>query len=187
MKIQRNLSYNISILAFLLVMSTAMVTSSPFQMLLDVNPSFKSNLSFKLANAADEEEAIADLQGFEQNDVKDEESEQEFDQTSFEELGGNDDAAKQDDVKDEESEQEFDQTSFEELGGNDDAAKQDDVKDEESEQEFDQTSFEELGGNDDAAKQDDVKDEESEQEFDQTSFEELGGNDDAAKQDRCQR
>ena len=96
MKKQSNLSYNISILAFLFVMSTAMVTSSPFQMLLDVDPSFKSNLSFKLANAADEEEAIADFQGLEQEDVKDEESEQEFDQTSFEELGGNDGAAEQD-------------------------------------------------------------------------------------------
>src|SRR5215208_3488879 len=54
MKKQRNLSYHISILAFLFVMSTVMVTSSPFQMLLDVNPSFKSTFSFKLANAADD-------------------------------------------------------------------------------------------------------------------------------------
>src|SRR5215213_624511 len=54
MKKQRNLSYHISILAFLFVMSTVMVTSSPFQMLLDVNPSFKSTLSLKLANAADD-------------------------------------------------------------------------------------------------------------------------------------
>src|SRR5215212_467622 len=54
MKTQRNLSYHISILAFLFVISAVMVTSSPFQMLLDVNPSFKSTFSFKLANAADD-------------------------------------------------------------------------------------------------------------------------------------
>src|SRR5829696_7568505 len=54
MKKQRNLSYHISILAFLFVISTVMVTSSPFQMLLDVNPSFKSTLSLKLANAVDD-------------------------------------------------------------------------------------------------------------------------------------
>src|SRR5215210_3911480 len=54
MKKQRNLSYHISILAFLFVISAVMVTSSPFQMLLDVNPTFKSTFSFKLANAADD-------------------------------------------------------------------------------------------------------------------------------------
>ena len=92
MKKQRNLSYHISILAFLFVISTVMVTSSPFQMLLDVNPSFKSTLSFKLANAADDKENSADVQEVEQEDVKDEESDQEFDQTSFEGFGGKDDA-----------------------------------------------------------------------------------------------
>ena len=34
-------------------MSTVLVTSSPFQMLSDVNPDFTSNLSFKIANASD--------------------------------------------------------------------------------------------------------------------------------------
>src|SRR5918993_2504902 len=139
MKKQRNLSYHLSILAFLFVISIVMVTSSPLQMLLDVNPNFKSTLSFKLANAADDKENSADVQ-VEQEDVKDEESEQEFDQTSFEGFGGNDAADEQEDVKDEESEQEFDQTSFEGFGGNDAAEEQEDVKDDKSEQEFDQTS-----------------------------------------------
>ncbi|HEY6659311.1 MAG TPA: hypothetical protein VIZ62_12365, partial [Nitrososphaeraceae archaeon] len=108
MKNQRNLSYPISILTFLFVISTVMVTSSPFQMLLDVNPSFKSPLSFKIANAADDKENSADVQEVEQEDVKDEESEQDSDQTSFEGFGGKDDAAdEQEDVKDEESEQDF--------------------------------------------------------------------------------
>ena len=85
-----------------------MVTSSPFQMLLDVNRNFKSTSSFKLANAADDEENSADVQEVEQEDVKDEESEQEVHETSFEGFGGNDDAAnEQEDVKDEESEQEL--------------------------------------------------------------------------------
>src|SRR5215210_1255381 len=102
MKKQKNLSYHISILAFLFVISTVMVTSSPFQMLLDVNPSFKSTLSFKLANAADDKENSADVQEVEQEDVKDEEPEQDFDQ-DFEGFGGKDDAAdEQEDVKDEE-------------------------------------------------------------------------------------
>src|SRR5688500_16487218 len=92
MKKQRNLSYHISILAFLFVISTVMVTSLPFQMLLDVNTSFKSTLSFQLANAADDKENSADVQEVGQEDVKDEESEQEFDQTSFEGFGGKDDA-----------------------------------------------------------------------------------------------
>ncbi|MGZ5485955.1 MAG: hypothetical protein ACXWFB_08620, partial [Nitrososphaeraceae archaeon] len=127
MKKQRNLSYNICILAFLFVISSVMVTSSPFQMLLNVNPIFNSNLLFKLANAADDEENVADLQEPEQQDVKDEEPEQEI--GSFEALGGNDDADEQQDVKDEEPEQEI--GSFEALGGNDDADEQQDVKDEE--------------------------------------------------------
>ncbi|MGZ5490252.1 MAG: hypothetical protein ACXW2E_08025, partial [Nitrososphaeraceae archaeon] len=96
MKKQRNLSYNICILAFLFVISSVMVTSSPFQMLLNVNPIFNSNLLFKLANAADDEENVADLQEPEQQDVKDEEPEQEI--GSFEALGGNDDADEQQDV-----------------------------------------------------------------------------------------
>src|SRR5215210_5052469 len=90
MKKQKNLSYHISILAFLFVISTVMVTSSPFQMLLDVNPSFKSTLSFKLANAADDKENSADVQEVEQEDVKDEEPEQDFDQDSFGVFGGKD-------------------------------------------------------------------------------------------------
>src|SRR5688500_12755198 len=157
MKKQRNLSYHISILVFLFVISMVMVTSSPFQMLLDVNPSFKSTLSYKLANAADDKENSADAQEVEQEDVKDEESAQEFDQTSFEGLGGKDDVAdEQEDVKDEESAQEFDQTSFEGFGGNDDVAdEQEDVKDEESAQEIDQTAVEGLGGKDEAEEADD--------------------------------
>ena len=87
MKKQRNLSYNISILAFLFVISSVMVTSSPFQMLLNVNPIFNSNLLFPEANAADDEENLADVQDFDQ-DVKDEEPEQEI--GSFEALGGSD-------------------------------------------------------------------------------------------------
>ncbi|MGH9999888.1 MAG: hypothetical protein ACRD6Q_01580, partial [Nitrososphaeraceae archaeon] len=106
MKKQRNLSYHISIIAFLFVISTVMVTSSPFQMLLDINPSFKSTLSFKLANAADDKENSADLQEVEQGDVKDEGSEQEFDQTSFEGFGGNDDAEEVDQEAQTETDQE---------------------------------------------------------------------------------
>jgi hypothetical protein len=106
MKKQRNLSYHISILAFLFVISTVMVTSSPFQILLDVNPSFKSTLSFKLANAADDKENSADVQEVEQENVKDEESEQEFDQTSFEGFGGKDDAEDVDQEAQTETEQE---------------------------------------------------------------------------------
>src|SRR5919107_4567084 len=136
MKKQRNLSYHISILAFLFVISTVMVTSSPFQMLLDVNPSFKSTLSFQLANALDDNENSADVQEVEQEDVKDQESEseQEFDQSSFEGFGGKDDADEQEDVKDQESEseQEFDQSSFEGFGAKDDADEQEDEKDQES-------------------------------------------------------
>ncbi|HSF00811.1 MAG TPA: hypothetical protein VLA48_07945, partial [Nitrososphaeraceae archaeon] len=49
---QKNLPYQIGIIVFLFVMSTVMVTSSPFQMLSDVNPDFESNLSFKIANAS---------------------------------------------------------------------------------------------------------------------------------------
>jgi hypothetical protein len=85
MKKQRNLSYNISILAFLFVISSVMVTSSPFQMLLNVNPIFNSNLIFSEANAADDEENVADIQDSDQGDVKDEESEGEI--GSFEALG----------------------------------------------------------------------------------------------------
>ena len=66
MKKQRNLSYNISILAFLFVISSVMVTSSPFQMLLNVNPIFNSNLLFPEANAADDEENLADVQDSDQ-------------------------------------------------------------------------------------------------------------------------
>src|SRR5918993_433516 len=135
MKKQRNLSYHISILAFLFVISIVMVTSSPLQMLLDVNPNFKSTLSFKLANAADDEENSADVQEVEQEDLKDEESKQEFDQTSFEGFGGNDDADEQEDVKDEESKQEFDQTSFEGFGGNDAAEEVDQEAQTETDQE----------------------------------------------------
>src|SRR5687767_4619135 len=101
MKKHRNLSYYIFILAFLFVISTVVVTSSPFQKLLDINPSFKSPLSITLANAADDKEKSA----YEQQDIKDKESEQEFDQTSFERFGDNDDADEQQDIKDKESEQ----------------------------------------------------------------------------------
>src|ERR671912_206119 len=66
MKKQRNLSCHISILAFLFVISIVMVTSSPLQMLLDVNPNFKSTLSFNLAHAADDKENSADVQEVEQ-------------------------------------------------------------------------------------------------------------------------
>ena len=139
MKKQRNLSYNISILAFLFVISSVMVTSSPFQMLLNVNPMFNSNLLFPGANAADDEENLADVQDSDQ-DVKDEEPEQEI--GSFEALGGSDETD-QEDVKDEEPEQEI--GSFEALGGSDETD-QEDVKDEEPEQEI--GSFEALGGSD---------------------------------------
>src|SRR5918993_693910 len=107
MKKQRNLSYHISILAFLFVISIVMVTSSPLQMLLDVNPNFKSTLSFKLANAADDKENSADVQEVEQEDVKDDKSEQEFDQTSFEGFGGIDAAEE----VDQEAQTETDQTA----------------------------------------------------------------------------
>ena len=70
MKKQRNLSYNISILAFLFVISSVMVTSSPFQMLLNVNPMFNSNLLFPGANAADDEENLADVQDSAQEMLK---------------------------------------------------------------------------------------------------------------------
>ena len=78
-----------------------MVTSSPFQMLFNVNPIFNSNLLFKLANAADDEENVADVQ--------------ESDQTSFEDLGGSDGTEEQQqddqkDSKDQDSDQGFDQT-----------------------------------------------------------------------------
>ena len=130
MKKQRNLSYNISILAFLFVISSVMVTSSPFQMLLNVNPIFNSNLIFPEANAADDEENVADIQDSDQGDVKDEEPEQEI--GSFEALGGSDETD-QEDVKDEEPEQEI--GSFEALGGSDETD-QEDVKDEEPDQEI---------------------------------------------------
>src|SRR5215213_8189828 len=118
MKKQRNLSYHISILAFLFVISTVMVTSSPFQMLLDVNPSFKSTFSFKLANAADDgggdggssddddggssdfnegssggsTEDTASFFGESPEDSSTEGGDEGFDQTSFEELGGGDES-----------------------------------------------------------------------------------------------
>ena len=114
MKKQRSLSYNLSILAFLFVISSVMVTSSPFQMLLNVNPIFNSNLLFPGANAADDEENLSDEQDSDQEDVKDEQPEQEI--GSFEALGGSDETD-QEDVKDEEPDQEVDQTSFEALGG----------------------------------------------------------------------
>src|SRR5512145_97304 len=53
MKKQKNVPYQIGLIAFLFIMSTVLVTSSPFQMLSDVNPDFTSNLSFKIANASD--------------------------------------------------------------------------------------------------------------------------------------
>ncbi|HEX6293537.1 MAG TPA: hypothetical protein VFZ46_00150, partial [Nitrososphaeraceae archaeon] len=53
MKKQKNVPYQIGLIAFLFVMSTVLVTSSPFQMLSGVNPDFTSNLSFKIANASD--------------------------------------------------------------------------------------------------------------------------------------
>src|SRR6187200_2402720 len=102
MKKQRNLRYPISILAFFLIISTIMVTSSLFQMLLDVTPSIKSPLSFKFANAADDKENSAHQQG----DVKAEESDKEFDQTSFKELGGGDESADVDQEAQTETDQE---------------------------------------------------------------------------------
>ena len=53
MKKQKNVRYQICLIVFLFVMSTVLVTSSPFQMLSDVNPDFVSNLSFKIANASE--------------------------------------------------------------------------------------------------------------------------------------
>src|SRR5512145_2086247 len=52
MKKQKNVQYQTGLIVFLFVMSTVLVTSSPFQILSDVNPDFTSNLSFKIANAS---------------------------------------------------------------------------------------------------------------------------------------
>src|SRR5919106_1083391 len=53
MKKQKNVQYQTCLIVFLFLMSTVLVTSSPFQMLSDINPDFTSNLSFKIANASD--------------------------------------------------------------------------------------------------------------------------------------
>ena len=56
MKREKNVTYQIAILAFVFVISTVMVTSTPFQMLSDVNSNFSSNLPFNLANAQESDE-----------------------------------------------------------------------------------------------------------------------------------
>ncbi len=66
MKKEKNVTYQIAILAFVFVISTVMVTSAPFQMLSDVNSSFSSNLSFQLANAQGNDEDNSSDPSFEQ-------------------------------------------------------------------------------------------------------------------------
>ena len=54
MKKEKNVTYQIAILAFLFVISSVMVTSAPFQMLSDVNPKFFNTLTISSINAEEE-------------------------------------------------------------------------------------------------------------------------------------
>jgi len=164
-------------------MSTVLVTSSPFQILSDINPDFTSNLSFKIANASDGDGGGGggggdggDGGGGDGGDGGD------GDGGGF--FGGNgddggDDGGKSDDGGDD--------------GGNgddggDDGGKSDDGKDDDGNGGInfgDAYRGNDFFGNDD---QGDIEsfqeDEESDQDSYQTTFEGLGGNDEAEEVDQ---
>src|SRR5688500_11684672 len=83
MKKDKNVTYQIAILAFVFVITTLLVTSAPSQMLSDVNSSFSSVLSFNLANAQGNDEDNSNDPSFEQETeeaevVEDQDTDQNF-------------------------------------------------------------------------------------------------------------
>src|SRR5215216_2666038 len=148
MKKEKNITYQIAILAFLFVISTVMVTSAPFQMLSDVNSNFASNFSFKLANAADDDsngdnKSDQDFAQEAEVEEEDQESNQDFAQEAEveeEDQESNQDFAQEAEVEeeDQESNQDFAQEAeVEDVDQESDQEAEVEDVDQESDQESD--------------------------------------------------
>src|SRR5215217_3741717 len=143
MKKEKNITYQIAILAFLFVISTVMVTSAPFQMLSDVNSNFASNFSFKLANAADDDsngdnKSDQDFAQEAEVEEEDQESNQDFAQEAEveeEDQESNQDFAQEAEVEEEDQESNQDFAQEAEVEEEDQESNQDFAKEAEVEEE----------------------------------------------------